>query len=237
MAETFYTVLGVADDASAEAVRRAYRERVMDHHPDVADDPGAPRTFKRLTVARDVLVDQAERERYDELGHEAYVSRHVRTGVWSAGLGRVESGYRADTARRSEEAAGRVTADGAGPTGERTAWLGEDWDGPRKPRQRRGGAATDAGRGWQTVSEVYRSRPAGAAATDRPSIRDHLAAVGPWQVVYLGLVGSALATAWFTMAEIESSGSLTVPGLAVVLVAIGVAVVLSALHVFATLSA
>jgi DnaJ-class molecular chaperone len=84
MGETFYTVLGVSVDADQETIRRAYREQVKDAHPDVSDNPDAGERFKRLTTARDVLVDTDERRRYDQLGHDAYVRRHVETPVWEA---------------------------------------------------------------------------------------------------------------------------------------------------------
>lgn len=44
----------------------------------MSDDPDAAERFKQLTVARDVLTDDTERARYDRLGHETYVRRHVR---------------------------------------------------------------------------------------------------------------------------------------------------------------
>ncbi|WP_255194898.1 DnaJ domain-containing protein [Halorarius litoreus] len=73
--ETFYELLSVAPDASRETIERAYREQVKGHHPDVSDDPNARARFKRLTRAKEVLTDAQERQRYDRLGHEAYLSR------------------------------------------------------------------------------------------------------------------------------------------------------------------
>ncbi|MFB6165555.1 MAG: J domain-containing protein [Haloarculaceae archaeon] len=84
MAETFYSVLGVDPDADTEAIKRAYRELVKDHHPDVSDADDAALTFQRLTEARDVLVDPDSRGQYDSLGHVAYVRRHLDSNVWSA---------------------------------------------------------------------------------------------------------------------------------------------------------
>ncbi|QSG09070.1 DnaJ domain-containing protein [Halapricum desulfuricans] len=68
MGESLYSLLGVREDADPETIRRAYRERASDVHPDVSDAPDATRRFKRLTVARDTLVDEDERARYDRLG-------------------------------------------------------------------------------------------------------------------------------------------------------------------------
>lgn len=82
MSETFYSELEVGQDADSEAIRRAYRTQVKDTHPDVSDDPGAAESFKRLTTARDVLLDDVERQRYDRLGHDTYVSEHASESIW-----------------------------------------------------------------------------------------------------------------------------------------------------------
>lgn len=72
MGESYYEVLGVTPDASAEEIERAYRERVLETHPDRNDDPDAADQFKAVSTAADVLTDEAERAKYDRLGHEAY---------------------------------------------------------------------------------------------------------------------------------------------------------------------
>lgn len=84
MAETFYSVLGVDQDADAARIKEAYREKVKTHHPDVSDESDAAEQFQRITEARDVLVDDTARKRYDRLGHAAYVSRHIDSNVWSS---------------------------------------------------------------------------------------------------------------------------------------------------------
>jgi curved DNA-binding protein CbpA len=76
MTETFYDVLGVSEDASQEDVTAAYREKVKEYHPDVSDRDDAVERFKEVTRAEEVLGDEAERARYDRLGHDAYV-RHL----------------------------------------------------------------------------------------------------------------------------------------------------------------
>ncbi|MXR51347.1 DnaJ domain-containing protein [Halovenus sp. WSH3] len=75
MTEDYYERLGVDRDASESEIKRAFRERIKETHPDVSDDDAASDRTKRLLEAKDVLTDAAERERYDRLGHEAYVSR------------------------------------------------------------------------------------------------------------------------------------------------------------------
>lgn len=73
--ETLYDVLGVDPDAGSQEIRRAYRERVKRHHPDV--DGGDATAFRRLTTARDVLLDGESRARYDALGHRRYARHHL----------------------------------------------------------------------------------------------------------------------------------------------------------------
>jgi len=74
MTETFYDVLGVDADATTAEIESAYRERLKQTHPDVSDDKDAGERTQSLIEARDVLTDDEERERYDRVGHEAYVS-------------------------------------------------------------------------------------------------------------------------------------------------------------------
>lgn len=87
MGQTFYTILGVEQDAGSGAIRQAYRSQVKECHPDVTDDPNASERFKRLTTARDVLLDTDERSAYDRLGHDAYIRKHVESSVWSSADG------------------------------------------------------------------------------------------------------------------------------------------------------
>jgi hypothetical protein len=61
--DDLYQVLGVGADASAEAIRRAYRTRARSVHPDVR--PGEETAFKRVTAAYEVLGDVARRRAYD----------------------------------------------------------------------------------------------------------------------------------------------------------------------------
>jgi len=66
-----YEVLGVARDASAEEIRKAYRQAALKHHPDRNNgDPGAAARFKEATEAFQILSDDEKRAVYDQYGFE-----------------------------------------------------------------------------------------------------------------------------------------------------------------------
>jgi molecular chaperone DnaJ len=67
----YYEVLGVARDASAEVIKKAYKKIAMECHPDRnPGDKAAEERFKEAAEAYEVLRDQEKRERYDRFGHE-----------------------------------------------------------------------------------------------------------------------------------------------------------------------
>jgi molecular chaperone DnaJ len=64
----FYKVLGVAKDASADDIKKAYRKLARAHHPDShPGDKVAEERFKQIAEAYDVVGDPAKRKQYDEL--------------------------------------------------------------------------------------------------------------------------------------------------------------------------
>jgi molecular chaperone DnaJ len=64
----FYQTLGVARDADADTLKRAYRRLARQYHPDVNKDPGAEEKFKEIGRAYEVLSDPQSRARYDQFG-------------------------------------------------------------------------------------------------------------------------------------------------------------------------
>jgi molecular chaperone DnaJ len=62
-----YELLGVPRDASPEDIKRAYRRRAREHHPDAGGDEEA---FKQVTHAYQVLSDPQARLRYDRFGDD-----------------------------------------------------------------------------------------------------------------------------------------------------------------------
>jgi molecular chaperone DnaJ len=71
----YYEVLGVARDATAEDLKRAYRKRAVELHPDRnPDDADAEDRFKEASAAYAVLSDADKRRRYDRMGHAAFTT-------------------------------------------------------------------------------------------------------------------------------------------------------------------
>ncbi len=66
-----YEVLGVGRDASAQDIKKAFRQLAMELHPDVnAHDPDAEEKFKEAAEANEILSDPERRATYDRYGHE-----------------------------------------------------------------------------------------------------------------------------------------------------------------------
>ena len=64
----FYELLGVARNASGEEIKRAYRQKARELHPDTNPDPRAAERFKEVARAYEVLSDDDQRARYDRFG-------------------------------------------------------------------------------------------------------------------------------------------------------------------------
>lgn len=66
----YYEVLGVSKTATADELKKAYRKKAIQYHPDRnPDNPEAEAKFKEAAEAYEVLSDENKRARYDKYGH------------------------------------------------------------------------------------------------------------------------------------------------------------------------
>lgn len=69
MEHDYYEVLGVPRDADEKAIKKAFRQKARELHPDVNDSAGAEEEFKVVAAAYEVLSDAQRRATYDRFGH------------------------------------------------------------------------------------------------------------------------------------------------------------------------
>jgi molecular chaperone DnaJ len=87
-----YETLGVDRRATAEELKKAYRRRARELHPDAnPDDPEAEARFKEVARAYEVLSDPARRQRYDAFGDDGDRAGGMGGGPGAENLGDIFS--------------------------------------------------------------------------------------------------------------------------------------------------
>jgi molecular chaperone DnaJ len=85
--QDYYATLGVAREASAEDLKKAYRKLAMQYHPDRnPNDKQAEAKFKDVNEAYEVLKDDQKRAAYDRFGHAAFEQGGGGPGGFSGGF-------------------------------------------------------------------------------------------------------------------------------------------------------
>lgn len=71
----YYDILGVSKDADKGELKKAYRKKALEFHPDRNKAKDAEQKFKEVNEAYEVLSDDKKRQMYDQFGHAAFDPR------------------------------------------------------------------------------------------------------------------------------------------------------------------
>lgn len=74
----FYEVLGVSKNASESEIKKAFKKKAKEYHPDLnKDNPAAAEKFKEVNEAYEVLSDPNKKAQYDQFGHAAFAGANM----------------------------------------------------------------------------------------------------------------------------------------------------------------
>lgn len=67
-----YDILGVSKNASGTEIKKAYRQKALEYHPDRNKAADAEDKFKEINEAYEILSDPQKKQAYDQFGHSAF---------------------------------------------------------------------------------------------------------------------------------------------------------------------
>src|ERR1700761_8849189 len=115
--QDYYETLGVAKNAAADDLKKAYRKLAMQYHPDRnPGDKDSEHRFKEVSEAYDVLKDDQKRAAYDRFGHAAFENGGGGRG---AGAGPGDFGFASGFADIFDEMFGDFVGGRRGQSGSR----------------------------------------------------------------------------------------------------------------------
>lgn len=81
-----YTALGLTSSASLADIKKAFRQKAAQYHPDRNPDAEAPARFRAVQEAYDVLADDAKRQAYDDNRRRNLLDDPAQTArdIWQA---------------------------------------------------------------------------------------------------------------------------------------------------------
>jgi len=90
----YYEILGVSKGASADEIKKGYRQKAKELHPDRnSDNPEAEAQFKEANEAHEVLKDADKKAAYDRFGHAAFEGGGRQGGFGGGGQGDFSSAF------------------------------------------------------------------------------------------------------------------------------------------------
>ena len=79
MTKNYYKILNVANDATPDEIKSAYRKLARKYHPDLnPNDKEANKKFQELNEANEVLSDLEKRKKYDQYGPDSQNASQVK---------------------------------------------------------------------------------------------------------------------------------------------------------------
>lgn len=73
MAKSLYETLGLSENANASEIKKAYRQKAKEYHPDTnPNNPSAEEKFKEINAAYEVLSDPQKKQQYDQYGDSMF---------------------------------------------------------------------------------------------------------------------------------------------------------------------